>query len=274
MGTESTDRTADSELRKTCEAGTLRLYGTDSAANVRERLEHELALIEELGWARGFLTVLATVRAIRDIGVPIGSTPGSSAGSFAYYVLGVTDVDPLEHDLLFERFLLEHDGVLKFTVDIPFRRLNLVAAALGAPPVSTSVCRIEADGVTIGIRGLEVLDRNEATLAKVSAEGGPVLRLADIPADDPQTYDLLCSGSNFGAYWFDTLSARRMLRDLHPRTLDQLAVAFAINRSYFPAQAQAQDLMKRVRGRTWGLGARHSPTSRAQRAASSSSRSR
>ena len=69
------------------------------------RLHLELDVICSMGFAGYFLIVADFIRWARDNGVPVGPGRGSGAGSLVAYVLGITDLDPIEHDLLFERFL-------------------------------------------------------------------------------------------------------------------------------------------------------------------------
>ncbi len=69
------------------------------------RLELELGVICSMGFAGYFLIVADFIRWARDNGVPVGPGRGSGAGSLVAFVLGITDLDPIEHDLLFERFL-------------------------------------------------------------------------------------------------------------------------------------------------------------------------
>jgi DNA polymerase-3 subunit alpha len=79
---------------------------TDGRATAYEaRLELELGVICSMGFAGYFLIVADFIRWARDNGVPVGPGRGSGAGSLVAYVLGITDLDPIEHDLLFERFL-------------------------------------------------------------------------------------------------------------------------------------------------------------------------
>jgi DNA polymerase III subunit alpha len=75
------------------------------AAAYAARLELELGVICSMGFAGYFLIVADFIRWARDNGVPVGPGRGSGAGSLVAYVLGITDLDPIEHDLLFERFL-------------------------------------------------------------------------------------------------------------------------------------------------------------------------
>ncbi|MDR7544400.1 MAG: DNA polymerase III subunit alpha [Armatimonadota bacterium] len=95
--------TADSYLRKLCEAGLRRLYGRPTDEQ-RARLDTELRVIEQTGYAAYFLIVMDFVKFARDRGI-LTTVRGSAAGSLVLYSLGVTDVDPLKYRLPFERFL-------------------------------------------------------------------------------------------------------------------------------------------------------------------------
>ncbi len=70
-----------------------------------ERLEREIELIKQMRFAGYFLIVWDFIRFARDKCIPVGPGRGSAAGSLVSYALGITDIDPLQHDLLFERFL-------------------------------------------------------------------------------------------------------------------------------------------------------------------------
>jgi DNA polymerase III subunit alpha len=86
------------------EAKTLRGAERDSRAYAA-RLELELGVICSMGFAGYFLIVADFIRWARENGVPVGPGRGSGAGSLVAFALGITDLDPIEHDLLFERFL-------------------------------------------------------------------------------------------------------------------------------------------------------------------------
>jgi DNA polymerase III subunit alpha len=82
------------------------LSGVARDANIyAARLELELGVICSMGFAGYFLIVADFIRWAREHGVPVGPGRGSGAGSLVAFVLGITDLDPIEHDLLFERFL-------------------------------------------------------------------------------------------------------------------------------------------------------------------------
>ena len=80
-------------------------YGDPPPAAALERLEMELGVIEKMGFSAYFLIVWDFVKFAKDNGIAVGPGRGSAAGSIVSYALRITDVDPLEYDLLFERFL-------------------------------------------------------------------------------------------------------------------------------------------------------------------------
>jgi DNA polymerase-3 subunit alpha len=97
-------KTPEAFLRELCEAGLKERYGDDPPAAARARMEHELGIICKMGFAGYFLIVWDFVRFAREQGIPC-SARGSGCGAIACYILYLSHVDPLEYDLLFERFL-------------------------------------------------------------------------------------------------------------------------------------------------------------------------
>lgn len=86
---------------------------------IRERLDFELSIIEKTGYPGYFLIVEDFITAARNMGVSVGPGRGSAAGSAVAYCLGITNMDPIEYDLLFERFL-NPDRVSMPDIDIDF----------------------------------------------------------------------------------------------------------------------------------------------------------
>ena len=95
--------TADKYLEKLCREGLARRYGQPSQ-QLTERLEYELHVIQKTNFANYFLVVGDLVSYARKRGILVG-VRGSAAASLVLYTLGITDIDPVEHNLVFERFL-------------------------------------------------------------------------------------------------------------------------------------------------------------------------
>ena len=96
--------TAEGLLRSLCAEGLARLYPKDDGA-ARERLEYELGIIIKMGYVDYFLIVWDFIRYAKEHGIMVGPGRGSGAGSITAYTLGITALDPLKYNLLFERFL-------------------------------------------------------------------------------------------------------------------------------------------------------------------------
>ncbi len=126
---------------------------------VAERLEHELAIVRKMGYAGYFLIVQDLTTAARDLGVSVGPGRGSAAGSAVAYCLGITNIDPLKYDLLFERFL-NPERVSMPDIDIDFddrgrgKVIDYVVEKYGRE----NVCQI----VTFGTMGARSVIRDVA----------------------------------------------------------------------------------------------------------------
>ncbi|NNF22412.1 MAG: DNA polymerase III subunit alpha [Saprospiraceae bacterium] len=79
-------------------------YG-EITSDIEERINHELSIIKHMGFAGYFLITADMINAGRDLGVMIGPGRGSAAGSVVAYATGITNIDPIKYNLLFERFL-------------------------------------------------------------------------------------------------------------------------------------------------------------------------
>ncbi len=109
-------------LRHLCEEGLIRRYGRDRALNdeaLRKRMDYELSLLAEKNFTSYFLIVWDFINWAREHGIPVGPGRGSAAGSVVAYVLGITDIDPLRFELVFERFL-NPERVSPPDIDIDF----------------------------------------------------------------------------------------------------------------------------------------------------------
>ncbi|MDO4988056.1 MAG: DNA polymerase III subunit alpha [Synergistes sp.] len=98
--------TLSTHLRKMAREGLQRRLKTDNPPQAyKERLEYELGIIEQMDFPGYFCIVSDIIVAAKNRNIPIGPGRGSAAGSLVAYSLGITDLDPLKHNLLFERFL-------------------------------------------------------------------------------------------------------------------------------------------------------------------------
>ena len=128
-------------LEKLAFEGAARRYGTPLAPDIEERIRFELHIMKTMGFPGYFLIVEDFIREGRRMGVSIGPGRGSAAGSVVAYCLGITQIDPLKYDLLFERFL-NPDRISLPDIDIDFDDdgredvLNYVTRRYGAANVA------------------------------------------------------------------------------------------------------------------------------------------
>jgi error-prone DNA polymerase len=105
-------------LRRLCHDAVLARY-LDPSSSIWEQLAHELGIINQIGLANYFLIVWGIVRFARENGIRCQGR-GSAANSLVAYLLGITPIDPLAHDLVFERFLSDEPGMVP-DIDIDFQ---------------------------------------------------------------------------------------------------------------------------------------------------------
>ncbi len=92
-------------LNKLCYEGLERLYPADRMPELKQKLEYELGVIQKMGYVDYFLIVWDFIRYAREHDIMVGPGRGSAAGSLVAYSLGITKLDPMRYNLLFERFL-------------------------------------------------------------------------------------------------------------------------------------------------------------------------
>ena len=114
--------TAWEYLNKLCFEGLDKRY-TDNKEELKKRLNYELGVIKDMGYVDYFLIVWDFIRYAREQGIIVGPGRGSAAGSLVSYTLGITKLDPIKYDLLFERFLNpERVSMPDIDVDFCFER--------------------------------------------------------------------------------------------------------------------------------------------------------
>lgn len=112
------NHTSETYLNKLAREGLEERY-PEVTTDIDKRFKYELEIIEQMGFAAYFLIVQDFIQHARDEGIPVGPGRGSAAGSLVAYCLGITNIDPLSHGLLFERFL-NPERVSMPDVDIDF----------------------------------------------------------------------------------------------------------------------------------------------------------
>lgn len=130
-------------FRRKCYEGLETRYGA-TPQEYKDRLEYELQTVNKMGYTDYYLIVADFVSYAKSKGIPVGPGRGSGAGSLAAYCMGITDLDPMKYDLLFERFLNpERVSMPDFDIDFCYERrqevIDYVTAKYGADHVAQIV---------------------------------------------------------------------------------------------------------------------------------------
>lgn len=135
------------ELGKLCNEGYIRRFGKTKRKDVIDRVRYELSVIKDKGFCGYFLIVEDFIRWARSRGIMVGAGRGSAAGSMVSYLLGITNVDPIKHGLLFERFLNpDRSSDPDIDVDFCYARRNEVIQYVKEKYGSDRVAHIMAEG--------------------------------------------------------------------------------------------------------------------------------
>lgn len=124
--------------------GARRIYGENLPSEVTERLKYELSVIDRMGYIDYFLIVADFVNFAKSKSIPVGPGRGSGAGSLVAYCIGITGIDPLKYNLIFERFLNpERVSMPDFDIDFCYVRrqevIDYVVSKYGSDHVAQIV---------------------------------------------------------------------------------------------------------------------------------------
>lgn len=110
-------------FKKLCDDGIKKRYGENPSQEILDRAAYELKIISQMGYVDYYLIVWDYINYAKSVGIPVGPGRGSGAGSILAYAIGITDIDPMKYNLLFERFLNpERISMPDFDVDFCYER--------------------------------------------------------------------------------------------------------------------------------------------------------
>ena len=210
--------TASSWLRTETIAGGRRRYNGDIPDDVMKRIEYELEVIEMMGFPGYFLVIADICRYAREKGIGLGPGRGSATGSIVAYFTGITELDPIEHQLLFERFL-NPERITMPDVDLDFddRRRGEMIDYVTRKYGSDRVCQIitfstikakAAVKDSCRILGLPYALGDKITKAFPDAVGGKEIPLKAIFEDTHERYG---EASELRALYEDDPDAKRVI---------------------------------------------------------------
>jgi len=187
-----------------------------------ERLDKEMKLVKEMGFEGYFLIVWDLIQMAKAKNIPVGPGRGSVAGSLLAYSLGITDIDPLEYDLLFERFLNpERISLPDIDIDFCGRRRDEVLSYVTHKYGQENVCQIITFGTMaarqavrdVG-RALEVPLPEVDRIAKMIPPFGPEASIEGALKDIPQLKELRDKNEKIAHLLFIALKLEGQIR--HP----------------------------------------------------------
>jgi error-prone DNA polymerase len=206
-------------LARRCHSGARRRYGRVTRG-VEDRLQHELGIIFRLGFAAYFLLVADIVEHIKNMGIRCACR-GSAAGSLVCYVLGISDVDPVRYDLLFERFVnLRREELPDIDVDVESARREEVLAYILATygrDQTAICCMVDTFRARGAIREVGKALGLPADEIDTVAKAFPHVSAHDIPAAIERLPEL--AGTNLRAGQLEQLFELCMKIDGFPRHL-------------------------------------------------------
>lgn len=222
-------------------------YGRPLPEDVEDRLRLEFEVINKKGIAKYFLIIQDLINTMRnDHGVMIGPGCGAQVGSLVAYCLGITKIDPLKHDLLFERFVrIDKDNLPFFMIDFEKKGIKRVKEWLKDHNYIYETNHDfpnhhwYVESIRMYFGELRVLTELKLTLLNIKKNRGIELNLDNIPIDDPKTLKLFQQGQTIGVFMHESDSLRTYLKHLHSITFDDLVALFALYRpgpmNYIPS---------------------------------------
>ena len=132
---------------------------------IMDRLEYEMSVIKKMGYVDYFLIVWDFINYAKSVKIPVGPGRGSGAGSIAAYAMGITDIDPIKYNLIFERFLNpERISMPDFDIDFCYERRPKVIEYVGRKYGNDHVSQI----ITFGTMSAKMVIRDVARALDIS----------------------------------------------------------------------------------------------------------
>jgi DNA polymerase III subunit alpha len=196
-------------LRQLVMEGTEKRYPTPLSEEIKDRIDFELSIIDKMGYQAYFLIVWDFINYARSQGIAVGPGRGSAAGSIVSYCTGITNIDPLEYGLLFERFLNpERISMPDIDIDFDDRRREEVIRYCSEKYGKNSVAqiatmgRIKAKNAIRDVgRVLEIPLPEVNRVAKLIPDG-PKVRLGECLDEVPELRAIANSNSQY-RFWFE-----------------------------------------------------------------------
>ena len=208
------------QLRQFCEERLAEVFSSEERHWVDQRLRQELETIQTYGQASSFKDAKRAVQLLRDQGGTCRLI-GAGSSSLVSYLMQLSEIDPMKHGLPYERFL---ETNLSRTIKFQFvAHLPTDKSGDGFSPIQ--------DGLSSGAVSIQQMTSVEAMPCSVAEEIrriAPDFELTSIPLDDEATFETIRSGNVEGIKSFEGVEAQRLLSDMKPQCLTDIAAITAI----------------------------------------------
>lgn len=228
---KSPDSTPLQELEALIRAGAARRWLSPLSEAVQARLDEELAWLRAKPeiWHQAFLLACNRFASARELDAAIAPCRGAATGSAIAYALRLTDLDPLAHGLRPEPFFFRVAPTFPLETDtrvaIDIRQWARISYATAVD--TAQLLGVDDENTPEHSAVQDALDELRRRLDASRRIGRPV-NLASIPLDDPATFDAFAAGDTDGIPAFQSLPMRDALREMRPRTLNDLAHLYVL----------------------------------------------
>ncbi len=221
-------------LERIAREGLERRMGGAIPGQYREKLDYELDVIEKCGFSQYFLVVADYVNYAKRMNIPVAPGQGSESGSLLVYCLGITDIDPILHNLSFEMFIdPQRISFPDIDASLSARGRREVIGYLSDKYGKESVARM--DLLNVGFishdpYGLRQLDLMQKVLDLMRTDG-VFIDVSTFPLDDQKTYEFLWYGDISGVFSYKEHRMKGLLEKIRPQRFHDLVPLVAINSS-------------------------------------------
>ena len=244
-----TDEDNVTYFKRMCYEGMVRHYGEHPQKQIRDRLEYELGVIIQMGYVDYYLIVYDFIHYAKTHDIPVGPGRGSGAGSLCAYCIGITGIDPIRYNLLFERFLNpERVSMPDFDIDFCYEKRQQVIDYVVAKYGADYVAQISSLGTRVARGAIRDVGR---AMAVPYAQVDAVAKL--VPNELHMTLDKALTASKDLKQQYDTDSTIHELIDMArklegmPRHASTHAAGVVITRdpvdTYVPVQKNEEAIL-------------------------------
>lgn len=225
--------TSESYFNELIKKGINKRFGENIFANIQERIDYEVLVINKLNYTNTFLVLWDIINYAKSHNIPVGVGRGSYPSSLVAYVLSISEINPLEYDLLFERFL-NSDKLTEpnIQIDICPKKSAKVIDYITQKYGNKYIIKKEESFCFCNIEFLyfETLATIDKTLKLIKKNHNRKLDINNILVYDADTFNMLSDGNTKDVFLLDTELAKKYTKTINPILIEDLSFIIAIYR--------------------------------------------